>query len=180
VFGSSRDPLDAAATQSLTELHTEGRLATADARALLPVLVSCFARQHDEPALADYEALLAESEEAAWICTEGTAFNHATDRVVDVALVAAGERATGRPIKDAVEVSASGRILQTAHRAPLVSRTFGLAGGTTAVRQVPGSFFEFITRRPLPDGSGVDLAFDAANAQQIFAMTRGIAGQSSP
>jgi hypothetical protein len=38
---------------------------------------------------------------------------------------------------------------------------------------VPGSFFEFITRAPLPDGSGLDLAFDAANAQQIFAMTRG-------
>ncbi|MDQ1376358.1 MAG: hypothetical protein QOE15_531 [Acidimicrobiaceae bacterium] len=203
VLGSSRDPLDPAATARLAELRSRRSLGLEDAAALLPVLVSCFGRQHSVPDLADYQALLAESEEMAWIATEGTVCNHMTDRVADVAAVAEAERAAGRPIKDAVEVSGSGRIRQTAHRAPLVARSFGMggvggvggaegeregeggdgAGGGDGVggggqggrisRDVPGSFFEFITRAPLPDGSGLDLAFDAANAQQIFAMTRG-------
>ena len=104
--------------------------------------------------------------------------NHMTDRVADVSAVAAAERAAGRPIKDTVEVSGSGRVRQTAHRAAQVTRLFptGASGGHAVSLQVPGSFFEFITRDPLPDGSGPDLAFDAANAQQIFAMTRGGAG----
>ena len=136
---------------------------------VLPALVGCFRRHHEAPSLDDYEILLAESAEMAWIATEGTVFNHATDRVADVVALAEAERAAGRPIKDGVEVSKSGRIIQTAHRAALVERTF--AGGE--VRTVPGSFYEFITRLPLPDGSGVDLAFDASNAQEIFTMTRG-------
>jgi hypothetical protein len=174
VLATSVDPLAGAATREwLAVLASDGELDCDDARALLPLLVSCFARQHEPPARVDYEALLAESEEMAWIATEGTCFNHATDRVVDVAAVAAAERAAGRPIKDTVEVSASGRIRQTAHRAPLVTRWFrGHDGGWVSL-DVPGSFFELITREPLPDGSGPDLAFDAANAQQIFAMTRG-------
>ncbi len=147
------------------------------------MLVSCFGRQHAEPDLADYQALLAESEEAAWISTEGTVCNHMTDRVADVAAVADAERAAGRPIKDTVEVSGSGRIRQTAHRAPRVTRSFGAGSGAgvggvgreggRVTLEVPGSFFELITRDAMPDGSGPDLAFDAANAQQIFAMTRG-------
>jgi hypothetical protein len=185
VLGSSRDPLDPAAAARLSELRSRRSLGLEDAAALLPVLVSCFGRQHSDPDLADYQALLAESEEMAWIATEGTVCNHMTDRVADVGAVAEAERAAGRPIKDTVEVSGSGRIRQTAHRAPLVTRSFGVGGGDGGngsrgggqggriSRNVPGSFFEFITRAPLPDGSGLDLAFDAANAQQIFAMTRG-------
>ena len=74
-------------------------------------------------------------------------------------------------------MSGSGRVLQTAHRAAQVERSFPTGYGATVTRWVPGSFFEFITRRPLPDGSGPDLAFDAANAQGIFTMTRdGAAG----
>ncbi len=57
-------------------------------------------------------------------------------------LVAAAERAAGRPIKDTVGVSASGRIRQTAHRAPVVTRLFGLPDGGSVQLQVPGSFFE--------------------------------------
>ncbi len=177
VLGSARDPLDHAAQSRLAQLDERGGLDAAAAADLLPVLVTCFARQHDEPTLADYQLLLAESEEMAWIATEGVGcFNHATDRVADVAAAAAAERAAGRPIKDTVEVSGSGRIRQTAHRAPLVSRRFGLPGGGSVSLEVPGSFFELISRDPLPDGSGLDLAFDAANAQQIFAMTRGARG----
>jgi hypothetical protein len=172
VLGTSRDPLDAQSAARLQALEVDGRVGLEDAAALLPVLVSCFHRQHAEPSLADYQTLLAESEEMAWIATEGTVCNHMTDRVGDVAAVAVAERAARRPIKETVEVSATGRIRQTAHRAAVVSRSFGLPGGARVLLDVPGSFFEFITRLPLPDGSGPDLAFDAANAQQIFAMTR--------
>ena len=178
VLASSGDPLAGPPLEDLERLAEAGTLPLDRARALLPALVACFRRQHDDPRLADYEALLAESDEMAWIATEGTAFNHATDRVDDVVALAEAERAAGRPIKDAVEVSASGTILQTAHRAATVVRSFRTDDGGTVEREVPGSFFEFITRRPLPDGSGIDLAFDAANAQQIFAMTR--APGSSP
>ena len=176
VLESSRDPLDSQARDDLAGLAADGRISRPRAAALLPVLVACFRRHHDLPGLTEYEALLAESQEMAWIATEGTVCNHMTDRVDDVVAVADAERAAGRPIKDAVEVSGSGRILQTAHRAATVPRELRLDGGPSVTRQVPGSFFEFITRRPLPDGSGPDLAFDAANAQQIFAMTQGRPG----
>ncbi len=173
VMGSSRDPLTGLARLNLDRLAADGRLPLAAAESLLGELATCFARQHGTPALADYETVLAESAEMAWIATEGTAFNHATDRVDDVVAVAEAERAAGRPIKDRVEVSASGRVLQTAHRAAMVERSFKVGERSTETRTVPGSFFELITRHPLPDGSGPDLAFDAANAQEIFTMTRG-------
>lgn len=172
VLGTSRDPVTAEAQGDLDRLSTDGALPPERAKALLPTLAACFARHHDDPSVDDYEALLAESAEMAWIATEGTVCNHATDRVADVVAVADAEKAAGRPVKDEVEVSGTGRILQTAHRAALVERTFRAGDGATVTRQVPGSFYEFITRRSLPDGSGPDLAFDAANAQQIFAMTR--------
>ncbi|MGQ0521089.1 MAG: 2-oxoadipate dioxygenase/decarboxylase family protein [Actinomycetota bacterium] len=175
VLATSVDPVPAEAGADLAELAARRALPEARARALLPTLVACFGRRHRDPAEADYEALAAESDEMAWIATEGTVCNHATDRVDDVVALAEAERAAGRPVKDDVEVSGSGRILQTAHRAALVARTFTTPAGTVT-RTVPGSFFEFITRRPLPDGSGPDLAFDAANAQSIFTMTRRAAG----
>ena len=175
VLGSSADPLDDLAGAHLARLGARRELEPAQAEELLPVLVGCFSRHHADPDEADYEALLAESDEMAWIATEGTAFNHATDRVDDVMAVAAAERAVGRPVKDEVEVSGSGRILQTAHRAATVTRSFR-RDGAAVTRTVPGSFFELITRLPLPDGSGPDLAFDAANAQGIFTMTRRSSG----
>lgn len=171
VLASSRDPVTPEAAALLGRLAETGALALDDAAGLLPVLAGCFARQHDTPALADYETLLAESAEMAWIATEGNAFNHATDRVADVAALAEAERALGHPIKDAVEVSTSGRVRQTAYRAETVRREFAAADGTIVSREVPGSFYEFITRDPLPDGKGLDLGFDAANAQGIFKMT---------
>ncbi|MEA2843122.1 MAG: hypothetical protein QOJ69_793 [Actinomycetota bacterium] len=172
VLSSSRDPLTENGKGALAHLAAHGMLPRQRAESLLGELVPCFGRQHGVPSLADYEALLAESDEMAWIATEGTAFNHASDRVADVVAVAGAERAAGRPIKDGVEVSASGRVLQTAHRAAVVDRTFKAEDGSLVTRSVPGSFFELISRHPLPDGSGIDLGFDAANAQEIFTMTR--------
>lgn len=166
VFASSRDPLDGAGAV-LAELAATGSLAEEDAVAWLPRFAAAFGRQHDLPTLADYRALAAQSAEAAWIATEGNAFNHATDRVPDVEALAARQKALGRPMKDAVEVSTSGRVRQTAFRADTVTRNF--AGGESV--DVPGSFYEFITRDVDPATGRIDLAFDSGNATGIFKMT---------
>ncbi len=170
VFGASRDPLPAATTAALEELSAAGKIPAETARRILPDLAGAFGRAHPVPALADYERLLEESAEAAWIATEGNAFNHATDRVADVAALSLEELALGRPIKDRVEVSASGRVLQTAYRAASVERPFAGPDGALVLRSVPGSFFEFITRHHHADGR-LDLGFDTSNAQAIFKMT---------
>ena len=166
VFGTSRDPL-AQAEPVLAELGETGALPWAAALHWLPRFAAAFDRQHDAPSLEDYLALASNSAEAAWIATEGNAFNHATDRVADVDGLAAVQKALGRPIKDRVEVSGSGRVRQTAFRADPVEREF--ACGTR--RPVPGSFYEFITRDVDPASGRLDLTFDSGNASGIFAMT---------
>ncbi len=174
VTASSRDPLTPEAKSLLVALDQERSLTIEKAAQLLPVLANVFTRQHDEPALADYEALLAESPEMAWISTEGNAFNHATDRVPDVDQLAEEQKALGRQMKATVEKSQSGRVRQTAFLAARVERRFRDNDGQMTMKLVPGSFYEFITRLPLPaeDGrSGVDLSFDSSNAQAIFKMT---------
>jgi hypothetical protein len=174
VFSTSRDPLGAQDMADLAQLERDGVLPLAQALRLLPALVRCFDRQHGGVRLEDYELLKSESAEAAWIATEGNAFNHATDRVADVDTLAERQRALGRPIKDVVEVSASGRVRQTAFRAVMVKRKF-ITAKACVLRDVPGSFYEFITRSPLPAPpdapSLMDLAFDAGNATGIFGMT---------
>jgi hypothetical protein len=127
------------------------------------------------PSLDDYETLRLHSKEAAWIATEGNAFNHATDRVADVEAVAERQRTLGRRVKESVEVSSSGRVRQTAFRADPVRRAFRIADGSVVQMDVPGSFFEFITRCALREGSDeLDLGFDSSNAQGIFKMTEAV------
>ncbi|QCI94674.1 2-oxoadipate dioxygenase/decarboxylase family protein [Novosphingobium sp. EMRT-2] len=172
VFDSSRDPLDDQAKAVLARFASEGTVPLADALPALRTILTAFGRQHAMPALADYETLLAQSAEAAWIATEGNSFNHVTDRVDDVDQVAAQQRALGRPIKDRVEVSANGRVRQTAFRADPVQRFFRDAQGRGVEREVPGSFYEFITRDREPLSRKLDLSFDSANATGIFTMTR--------
>lgn len=176
VLESSIDPLDPLHIAWLEQLSRDRALPFEIAVKLLPVLVACFARHHGAVQLADYEALLSESAEMAWIATEGNAFNHATDRVADVEKVADAQRALGRPIKASVEVSRSGRVRQTAFRAAQVEREF-LVGDEVVKRTVPGSFYEFITRAPVESGCAakVDLSFDAGNATGIFGMTAAVA-----
>jgi Domain of unknown function (DUF1338) len=175
VIGESVDPLTPQAVATLAELERDRSLPLAIALDLLPVLVRCFERQHPVPRLADYETLRAESAEMAWIATEGNAFNHATDRVHDVFAVADAQRVLGRPIKDAVEISKSGRVRQTAFRADSVRRAFIDTHGAQVQRDVPGSFYEFISRDSvMDDATGrrvLDLGFDAGNATGIFKMT---------
>ncbi len=170
VFGDSREPIGPDAAASLARLARKGVLPVAEAIRLLPELAAAFDRQHAEPTLSDYETLREESREAAWIATEGNAFNHATDRVADVAAVAESQILLGRPMKERLEVSASGRVVQTAFRAAVVARLFVGENGALVERSVPGSFFEFITRREEAPGR-LDLRFDTSNAQAIFRMT---------
>lgn len=174
------DPLGPEDHARLAELHRERALPVAEAAALVRALVRCFTRLHPEPTDRDHDLFARESAELAWIATEGTTCNHWTDRVADVAAAAEAERAAGRPIKDAIETSASGRVRQTAHRAAPVVRRLHTVEGDVVLRTVPGSFFELISRDPLPDGTGLDLAFDAANATGIFAMTRPVGQDRSP
>ncbi len=181
VFGTTRESIGEAGARLLAQLKETGAADEAVATAGLPELVGAFGRWHETPLESDYEALLTESAEAAWIATEGSAFNHATDRVADVVALADAQRALGRPIKEAVEVSTSGRVRQTAFKADPVRRSFRRADGSTVERRVPGSFYEFITRDPLPapeKGRRLDLRFDSANAQGIFKMTAAGEGES--
>ncbi|NIJ64072.1 hypothetical protein FHR20_001003 [Sphingomonas leidyi] len=172
VFGTSRDPIDAETAAALARLGRGETLPPDVAAHALRVAVGAFGRQHDRPMLADYELLKRTSAEAAWIATEGNAFNHATDRVPDVAALAEAQRALGRPIKDSVEVSGSGRVRQTAFRADPVDRAFGMPVGPDRTLSVPGSFYEFITRDVDPATGTLDLSFDSGNATGIFGMTK--------
>jgi hypothetical protein len=171
VFGTTRDPLTAPALELLHCLAKKSEVSFAMASAGLTELAAAFARQHEPPSITDYEALLSESAEAAWIATEGNAFNHATDRVDDVVAVSERLRAARYPIKPGVEHSSSGRVRQTAFRADSVEREFH-CGQTKVTRTVPGSFYEFISRDIDPISGRLDLAFDSSNAQGIFAMTK--------
>jgi hypothetical protein len=173
VFDSTADALGAQAQAVLAAFAADGACDLDAARAALPQVVAAFERTHATPRLEHYKALQAESAEAAWIATEGQAFNHATDRVPDVEAVADAQKALGRPVKDAVEISASGRVRQTAFKAQPVERVFLTDDGETTLT-VPGSFHEFISRDRFVDEAGVerlDLRFDSANAQGIFKMT---------
>lgn len=172
VFGTSRDPLNDRVRAVLADFAAGDAVPFDRAAAALPEIAAAFGRQHGPVRLDDYDALLAESAEAAWIATEGNAFNHVTDRVADVAALAARLKAEGRPIKERVEVSASGRVRQTALRADGVERVFVAADGRAVSRLVPGSFYEMISRDIDPATGRLDLGFDSGNATGIFAMTR--------
>lgn len=173
VFGTSRDPLDDQARAVLAAFAAGGTAAFADAARALPTIVGAFARHHERPRIEDYEILKQSSKEAAWIATEGNAFNHATDRVADVVALSDSQRNLGRPMKDKVEFSRNGRVRQTAFRADTVERTFATASGGELYLAVPGSFYEFISRDVDPDTGALDLSFDSGNATGIFHMTKG-------
>ncbi len=174
VFGTSRDPLTVRAHAALEMFALQGQCEFETAAAALPEIVGAFGRWHDTPRLADYRLLLEESQEAAWIATEGSAFNHATDRVADVAATAKTQRALARPIKEVIEISAAGSVRQTAFKADPVIRIFRADDGSQIQLTVPGSFYEFISRDIIAKPGGtphLDLRFDSGNAQGIFKMT---------
>jgi hypothetical protein len=174
VFGSTGDSLTAASKAALTDFTETGRCEMKLAAHSLREIAAAFGRWHEIPSLADYRTLLAESPECAWIATEGSAFNHATDRVADVAMTACAQRSLGRPMKQAIETSASGTVRQTAFKADPVRRTFRAEDGSEAELTVPGSFYEFVSRDLVtgPDGKKrLDLRFDYGSTQGFFKMT---------
>ncbi len=168
---SARNPLPAWAEALLDRLTTERTLALPEAQRLLPTLAACFARLHDLPTTEDFDTLHAESPETAWFATEGSVYNHATDRVPSVETTAQALRAAGAPMKERVESSPMGRVRQTASLSTPVQRPLRGADGQTRLRTVPGSFFELISRELKPDGF-LDLSFDTGNATGIMLVTR--------
>lgn len=172
VFGASRDPLGEAEWRALDAIAHDGDCSIEDGITILKGGLSAFDRQHQVPALEDYQALLAHSKEGAWIATEGNAFNHATTRVPDVEAHAEDLKAAGYPLKPSVEVSRNGRVRQTAILADKVARPFRLPDGSETALDVPGSFYEFISRDVDPETGKLDLTFDSGNATGIFAVTR--------
>lgn len=171
VFGASKDPLDRFARSILDRYSRGEAVPLDDAVAAMGMIVSAFGRQHPIPDEADYAFLLGRSAEAAWISTEGNAFNHATSRVDDIDAEAGRQRSRGLPVKDQIEISRTGRVRQTAFRADPVTRRFK-DGGDVVERQVPGSFYEIISRDVDPSTGRLDLSFDSGNATGIFQMTK--------
>lgn len=171
VVGSSRDPLQAEHISILNRLSLTRHCSLSEAQTLLPALYQAFGRQHGVVLEADYQCLLNESAEMAWIATEGNSFNHLTDRVHNLDACVAQQRDLQRPMKDSIEVSASGRVMQTAYRACTVTRGLIDASGLYREHSVPGSFVEFIQRKIDPENGRIDLNFDSSNAQGIFKMT---------
>lgn len=171
VVTSSRDPLSAEDLSILKRLQTTRHCSLAEATRLLPGLYRAFGRQHGVVHEADYRQLLSESAEMAWISTEGNSFNHLTDRVENLEATVEEQIRRERPMKDSIEVSGSGRVMQTAYKACTVSRELLDANGVARAHQVPGSFVEFIQRKIDPDTGKLDLNFDSSNAQGIFKMT---------
>lgn len=172
IFGASVDPLGEAEWAALDVLARDGDCWIEDGVTILRGALRAFDRQHPAPTLADYEALLEHSKEGAWIATEGNAFNHATTRVPDVETHAESLKSEGYPLKPAVEISRNARVRQTAILADKVSRPFRLPDGSEVIREVPGSFYEFISRDIDPETGLLDLTFDSGNATGIFAVTR--------
>lgn len=171
VVRSSRDPLNAEQLSILKRLQLTRHCSLSEAYSLLPGLYAAFGRQHGVVQEADYQQLLAESAEMAWIATEGNSFNHLTDRVVDLEATVEEQIRRERPMKDSIEVSASGRVMQTAYKACTVQRELADANGQLHTHSVPGSFVEFIQRKLDPIDDKLDLNFDSSNAQGIFKMT---------
>ncbi|PEQ12715.1 DUF1338 domain-containing protein [Novosphingobium sp. PC22D] len=171
VFGNSRDPITVTEWSALDALVRDGEVFMTEAITILKGTVRAFGRQHQMPALADYETLLQHTPEGAWIATEGNVFNHATTRVPDVIQLAHRLKAAGYPMKATVEVSRNNRVRQTAFVADKVRREFRTPDGFVE-RMVPGSFYEFISRDIDPANGTIDLTFDSGNATGIFAVTR--------
>ena len=174
VFGNSSDPLTDTGRAALAEFAEQGRCEMKLAAPALREITAAFGRRHGTPALTDYRILLAESAECAWLATEGSAFNHATDRVTDVAMTACAQRSLGRPVKATIDTSVSGTVRQTAFKPDSVRRLFRAADGSDIEMMVPGSFYEFISRDFIagPDGKKrLDLRFGNGSAQEIFKKT---------
>jgi hypothetical protein len=141
----------------------------------------------EAPGLADYEALLAESEYAAWVIYNRYYLNHFTISVHNlpkgydtVASFNNFLERHGFRLNDAggkIKTSPDGLLLQSSTVAGLVEATF--ADGVKKL--IPGSYVEFAERRVLPEFAGWPEdrigreqrreGFEAGNADKIFEST---------
>jgi hypothetical protein len=139
------------------------------------------------PSLADYEALQAESEYAAWVIYNRYYLNHFTVSVHNlpagyntVALFNDFLERHGFRLNDSggkIKTSPDGLLLQSSTVAGLVEAVF--AGGVK--KMIPGSYVEFAERRVLPQFAGWPAerigreqrreGFEAGNADKIFEST---------
>jgi len=139
------------------------------------------------PSLADYEALQAESEYAAWVIYNRYYLNHFTISVHNlragyntVALFNEFLERHGFRLNDSggkIKTSPDGMLLQSSTVAGLVEA--GFAGGVK--KMIPGSYVEFAERRVLPEFAGWPAerigreqrreGFEAGNADKIFEST---------
>ncbi|WP_078672972.1 DUF1338 domain-containing protein [Chitinophaga eiseniae] len=139
------------------------------------------------PTLADFQALAAESEYAAWVIYNRYYLNHFT---VSVHNLPAGYNTiaefnqfleqNGFILNDAggkIKTSPDGNLLQSATVAGMIPASF--AGGDTI--KIAGSYVEFAERKVLPPFAGLPAAeirrehrregFEAGNADKIFEST---------
>jgi hypothetical protein len=154
VFGASHDPLSLRTHAALAEFAARGCCDLRQAAPALKEIVAAFGRWHEIPSLADYRTLLHESPQAAWLATHGSALQHVTERVSDVAMTACSQRSLGRPVNATIAASAAGTVRRTAFKADPVRRAFRANDGSEVEMNVPGSFYGFISRDLVigPDG----------------------------
>lgn len=139
------------------------------------------------PSLADYKALAAESEYAAWVIYNRYYLNHFTISVHNlkegynsIASFNAFLERKGFALNDAgskIKVSPDGGLLQSSTVAAMVEAVF--ADGV--LEQIPGSYVEFAERKILPAYQSLPAGeirrqhrregFEAANADKIFEST---------
>jgi hypothetical protein len=124
--------------------------------------------------LAGYQALLAESEYAAWVAAFGLRVNHFTVDVgslttfADLAALCAFLVAHGETLNDAggtIKGSAAERLAQASTRADSVAVAFA-----DQTAYIPSCYYEFAQRYPLPSGERFH-GFVPASADKIFEST---------
>ncbi len=138
------------------------------------------------PTLAEYEALAAESEYAAWVIYNRYYLNHYTISVHQLAQYATLEKfntflaSIGIVLNSAggmIKVSPDGLVRQSSSVAEMIDATFSC--GTT--HAIPGSYVEFAERLVLPEFRHLPIeqlkrhhrreGFEAGNADKIFEST---------
>jgi len=126
------------------------------------------------PSHAEYRALLAESEYAAWVCAFGFRVNHFTVDANALTTFAGLSELNAFLVENGFTLNDSGgvikgnpgeRLEQSSTRADAVSVRFSDATVT-----IPSCYYEFARRYPLPSGERFE-GFVPASADKIFEST---------
>ena len=143
------------------------------------------------PTVADYDALAAESEYAAWVIYNRYYLNHFTISVHGLptpfnTIEKFNEFLQRHDIRlnDAGGIakrSRDGLLIQSSTVAEMVSASFDDGNGETTQKMIPGSYVEFAERLPLPKYAGLGASetqrshrrdgFATSNADKIFEST---------